>query len=215
MVDELIRAVQRTHPLPWDELKRQFPRERIQGLWEEFEETDLWVRCTFHGTPWTLQYYTWLFDECQLPFDQLSVPEAAPYFMNCKRISVLDCVFWIHPTDIQLLEFFLSRRAPSLVGLYRLLDRANHEKSNFSVELRLIEAGAKPHLIQRGSASLYLFQYYNFRQRHRAAILALLQVAKRREMRRWIARDVWRMIAKMMWQAGREYWLQLKGLGLN
>lgn len=207
----MIRAVQRTHPLPWDELKRQFPRERIQGLREEFEETDLWVRCVFHGTAWALQYYTWLFDECQLPL--LSVPEAGPYFMNCKRISVFDCVFWVTPTDIQLLEFFLSRRAPSLVGMHRLLDRANHEKSNFLIELRLIEAGANPHLIQRGSASLYLFQYYGFRQQHRAAILALL--AKRPGMRRWIARDVWRMMARMVWQAGREYWLQLKGLGLN
>lgn len=213
MVDELIRAVQRTHPLPWDELKRQFPRERIQGLMEEFGKTGIWVRCVFHGTPWALQFYTWLFDECQLPLDQLSVPGDGFYYSYDKRVSILDCVFLTNPTDIELLEFFLSRRAPSLIGLYRLLDNANYRKSNIFVELRLIEAGANPHNIARCSAPTYLYQYYGFRQRHRAAVLALLHVTKRRGMRRWIARDVWWMIAKMMWWAGREYWLQLKGLG--
>lgn len=212
MVDELIRAVQRTHPLPWDELKRQFPRERMHDMIPSLCETDIWLRCVFHGTAWTLQYYTWLFDEYQLPLDKLSVPDNF-YSSRDRRISILDCVLLANPKDIQLLEFFLSRRARSLLGLHRLLDRANNGNSNISVELRLIEAGANPHLIHRGSASTYLFQYYDFRQQHRATILALL--AKRPGMRRWIARDVWRMIAKMVWRAGREYWLQLKGLGLN
>lgn len=33
----------------------------------------------------------------------------------------------------------------------------------------------------------------------RAVALAVLHVAERREMRRWVARDIWRLIAKMVW----------------
>lgn len=33
----------------------------------------------------------------------------------------------------------------------------------------------------------------------RTVALAVLHVAERREMRQWVVRDIWRMIAKMVW----------------
>lgn len=182
-----------------DQLRSAYTPEEVCDVIKRRGKSSVWMQAA-RDMDWTLLLYTWLFDHCQVPLDT----EIYISYSFCGRPSTMFPLDWILHFchwPVQMLDFFLSRRAPTRMGLDTLYSGCNCQET----KLRLIEAGAKP-----SDPNDLCYNYYAFRQDHRAAVLAWLSVVaerRRPDLRRVVARDLWWLIGRMMWSQCRAQWL--------
>lgn len=175
-----------------DQLRSTYSPEKVRDVVKRCGKSSLWMNVGAE-IDWTLLYYKWLFDECHLPLDTgIYTPN---FFRDSNFLFPLDWVVYYGQWPVESLDFFLSRRAPTCVGLDALYSSFHFQEA----KLRLIEAGAKPR-----DSNDFCYNYYAFRLSHRAAVMAWLSVVaerRRPDLRRVVARDLW------LWSQCRAQWL--------
>jgi hypothetical protein len=96
---------------------------------------------------------------------------------------------------VELVDFYLKRKAPSFIGLDTHL---KWSRAFISCSQRLLDAGAAPTKLPKDHN---LSTYYRIRQETRAAILAFLAARRRRhDLRQSVAREIWQGIAQLIWE---------------
>lgn len=173
-----------------DELRRDFTHEQVREA-IYVESGWPWLQVSFRRIEWAVAYFGWLFDECSVPLDLklLAVNEWPTYGQSF--IYPLDWVVYYMPW-VELVNFFLKRKAPTALGLDTLVTISEDE----SIMRRLIQAGATP---VNFIPDCWVTHYYHHRQKQRAALVVLLGVVRKAGHYRYVARDLWRIIGQRVW----------------
>lgn len=155
---------------------------------------------------WTLDYLRWVIDECGVSVNAYVIRWPA-CFCTLLDSVVLHLNGSIH--DPTVLNFVLNRggrSSESLDWALKQLCFTSMDRNVFEQEYcvrRLLDAGARSGLLDGRQRAVPLMLYRSRRACRRACYAVLALIKRRRDLRDRVAPDVWRMIAKWLWQHHR------------
>lgn len=215
--------------MPVAQLRIKYPKEEMQSLLSEKEGLSvhdaLLELCGFGYRPisgeWSFDYFTWILEVAALTPTYVQWTERIPlteeeivrfgvtpqyHYDGTKTVafdySLVDwvCMRSTYLADpIQILNYLLSKGFYGFHGLGWCLAFQRSRPTNHRLSKRLLDAGADLFWLRDDSPPEFA-QWHASRQRCRAACLALLASWHHGpRLRRWMPRDVVRMMAQRLW----------------